>query len=112
MEHPENSAEYAGLQVNSGVEQPSIINPYLQRKRFKRHEMTAAEMVEGIIKGDVTILSQAVTLVESVNPDHQAKAQEVINKCLPYSGHLSVWVSVVCQGLVNLPPLTSLVSMF
>ena len=87
MDHPENSAEYAGLQVNSGVEQPSIINPYLKRNRFRRRELTAAEMVEGIVKGDVTILSQAVTLVESVNPDHQAKAQEVINKCLPYSGN-------------------------
>lgn len=73
MDHPENSEEFAGLQVNSGVEQPSIINPYLQRKRFKRHELSAAEMVEGIVKGDVTILSQAVTLVESVNPDHQAE---------------------------------------
>ena len=83
MDHPENSSEYAGLQVNSGVEQPSIINPYLKRGRMKRRELSAAEMVEGITKGDVTILSQAVTLVESVNPDHQAKAQEVINKCLP-----------------------------
>ena len=87
MDHPENSSEYAGLQVNSGVEQPSIINPYLKRGRVKRRELSAAEMVEGITKGDVTILSQAVTLVESVNPDHQAKAQEVINKCLPYSGN-------------------------
>ena len=87
MEHPENSAEYQGLQVNSGVEQPSIINPYLKRNRFRRRELSAAEMVEGIVKGDVTILSQAVTLVESVNPEHQAKAQEVINKCLPYSGN-------------------------
>ena len=87
MEHPENSAEYAGLQVNSGVEQPAIVNPYLQRHRFRRRELSAAEMVEGIVKGDVTILSQAVTLVESVNPAHQQKAQEVINKCLPYSGN-------------------------
>ena len=87
MEHPENSSEYAGLQVNSGVEQPSIINPYLKRGRFRRRELSVDEMVEGIIKGDVTILSQAVTLIESVNPDHQAKAQEVINKCLPYSGN-------------------------
>ena len=87
MEHPENSSEYAGLQVNSGVEQPAIINPYLNRNRFRRREMTAGEMVEGIVKGDVTVLSQAVTLIESVNPDHQAKAQEVINKCLPYSGN-------------------------
>ena len=74
MEHPENSEEYAGLQVNSGVEQPAIVNPYLQRGRFRRRELTAAEMVEGICKGDVTVLSQAVTLVESVNPAHQAKA--------------------------------------
>ena len=87
MEHPENSQEYAGLQVNSGVEQPAIINPYLQRNLFRRRELSAAVMVEGIVKGDVTILSQAVTLVESVNPDHQEKAQEVINKCLPYSGN-------------------------
>ena len=86
MEHPENSKEYKGLTVNSGVEQPAIINPYLKRSRFKRRVFTTAEMVEGIVKGDVTILSQAVTLVESVNPEHQAKAQEVIEKCLPFSG--------------------------
>ena len=85
MEHPENSAEYTGLQVNSGVEQPSTVNPYL--KRVRRRELTVDEMVEGIVKGDVTILSQAVTLVESVNPEHYQKAQEVINKCLPYSGN-------------------------
>jgi len=87
MEHPENSEEYKGLQVNSGVSQQSIINPYLRRSRFRRREMSANDMVEGIVKGDITILSQAVTLIESVNPDHQAKAQEVINKCLPYSGN-------------------------
>ena len=86
MDHPENSKEYVGLQVNQGVAQPSIINPYLKRSRFQRRELSVAEMVEGIVKGDVTVLSQAVTLVESVNPDHQQKAQEVIDKCLPYSG--------------------------
>lgn len=86
MEHPENSSEYKGLTVNSGVEQPSTVNPYLKRGRYKRHEYTVDEMVEGILKGNVTVLSQAVTLIESVNPDHQQKAQEVIEKCLPYSG--------------------------
>ena len=86
MEHPENSSEFAGLQVNSGVEQPSIINPYLKRGRFRRRELSVAEMVEGIIKGDVTILSQAVTLIESVNPDHQAKAQEVRHQRCAWSG--------------------------
>ncbi len=86
MEHPENNEEYKGLQVNDGVAQPSIINPYLQRSRFRRQELSADDMVKGILEGNVTILSQAVTLVESVNPQHQKKAQEVIEKCLPYSG--------------------------
>ena len=86
MIHPENNKEYKGLTVNSGVEQPARVNPYLNRDRFRRRQLSVAEMVEGIVKGDITILSQAVTLVESINPDHQAKAQEVIEKCLPYSG--------------------------
>ena len=86
MNHPENSEEYKGLTVNTGVEQPSTVNPYLKRGRYKRHELSVADMVDGITKGNVTILSQAVTLIESVNPEHQAKAQEVIEKCLPYSG--------------------------
>ncbi len=42
--------------------------------------------MDGIVKGDVTVLSQAVTLVESVRSEHQTIAQEVIEKCLPYSG--------------------------
>ena len=68
MEHPENSEEYKGLVVN-------------------KRQLSVAEFVEGIVKGDITILSRAVTLVESVRPEHQAVAQEVIEKCLPYSGN-------------------------
>ncbi len=88
MEHPENSSEYAGLQVNAGVAQPSIVNPYLKQMRKKRHKLfTPDEYVAGILKGDVSMLGQAVTLIESVLPEHQAIAQEVIEKCLPYSGN-------------------------
>lgn len=85
MEHPENNQEYKGLTVNAGIAQPSSVNPYLKRKA--KRELTVADYVDGIVKGDITILSRAVTLVESVRPEHQAIAQEVIEKCLPYSGH-------------------------
>lgn len=85
MVHPENSEEYKGLVVNKGIEQPSSVNPYLKRKPRKR-QLSAAEFVEGIVKGNVTVLSRAVTLVESMKPEHQVLAQEVIEKCLPYSG--------------------------
>ena len=85
MEHPENSDEYKGLTVNSGVISPGSINPYLKRK--DRPTLSVQDYVDGIVKGNVTVLSQAVTLVESLKPEHQAIAQEVIEKCLPYSGN-------------------------
>ena len=88
MEHPENDTAYKGLTVNKGIEQPSMINPYLKnRPRVRRRELTANDYVEGILKGDVMILSRAVTLVESLRPEHQVLAQEVLEKCLPYSGN-------------------------
>lgn len=85
MEHPENSEEYKGLQVNAGIEQPGQTNPYF--KRHKRRQLTTNDYVQGILKGDVSILSQAVTLVESLLPEHQTIAQEVIEKCLPFAGN-------------------------
>ena len=85
MEHPENSEEYKGLAVNSGVVSPGSVNPYLKRK--SRPTLSVQDYVDGIVKGNVTVLSQAVTLVESLKPEHQAIAQEVIEKCLPYAGN-------------------------
>ncbi len=86
MEHPENDFQYTGLTVNSGVAQPPIVNPYLQRRGRRKPIPTTGELVEGILKGDVTMLSRAVTLIESTSPEHYARGQEVIEKCLPYSG--------------------------
>ncbi len=87
MEHPENENIYKGLKVNKGVDAVSTINPYLSTMRRKRAVLlTANEYVEGILKGDVTVLSRAVTLIESVLPEHQSIAQEVVERCLPYSG--------------------------
>ena len=85
MEHPENNEQYKGLTVNSGVAQPPVVNPYM-RPRRRQALPSAAELVEGIIKGDMVSLSKAVTLVESLAPAHQQLAREVIEKCLPHSG--------------------------
>lgn len=83
--HPENNPQYKGLTVNEGVVSPPTVNPYFQAKK-KRRSFTGAEYTEQIRKGNITVLSQAVTLVESQKPEHQAMAQEVIEKCLPFSG--------------------------
>jgi LAO/AO transport system kinase len=86
MEHPENNEQYKGLKVNKGVADVPTISPYLT-KRLQRKEYTPAEYTEGILKGNITILSQAVTLVESAKPEHQQIAQEIIESCLPHAGN-------------------------
>ena len=87
MEHPENDKIYKGLKVNGGVESLGSVNPYLSSMRRKRPAaLTVNDYVEGILRGDVTMLSRAVTLVESLLPEHQAIAQEVVERCLPHSG--------------------------
>ncbi len=85
MEHPENEDKYKGLKVNKGVSDMPTVNPYL-KKRVQRKRYTADEYVEGILDGNITILSQAVTLVESSLHEHQEIAQEIIEKCLPHAG--------------------------
>lgn len=76
------------LNVQKGVEQPEqVSNSYIERVRsLRRAEPTVEELVGGILRGDRTMLSRAITLVESSLHAHQQKAQQVIERCLPYSG--------------------------
>ena len=85
MEHPENDAKFKGLKVNKGVSAPTV-NPYYRHTPI-RNKYTVPEYVNGILEGNITILSQAVTLIESAKPEHQVLAQEIIAKCLPYAGN-------------------------
>ena len=81
--HKEHFADSA-LVVNSGVEQPPVVSPYF--KKVRRRQLSADDYLKGILEGNITILSQAITLVESLRPEHYELSQEIIEKCLPYSG--------------------------
>ncbi|MEI8113356.1 MAG: methylmalonyl Co-A mutase-associated GTPase MeaB [Bacteroidia bacterium] len=88
--HIENDPKYSGLNVNQGIEPlPSVsedsVSQFLKNK--KKRAYTVEQYVDGILNGDITMLSQAVTLVESSKPQHQEIAQEIIVKCLPFSGN-------------------------
>jgi len=83
--HPENDPAYKGLKVQSGVASaPPIVNPHFRRRRLP--ELSVEQYVEAIVAGDITRLSQAVTLVESTLEAHRAKAQAIIEGCLPCAG--------------------------
>jgi LAO/AO transport system kinase len=77
----------SALSINKGVSHPPSINPdaisRLSRRRKKKYSV--GEFVEGILSGDRSILSQAITLVESSHQKDSEIAQLIIEKCLPYS---------------------------
>jgi len=87
--HPENDPQYIGLNVNAGIEKPEAVSADSVKrflKKGKRQTLTSDEYFDGIIRGNITRLSQAVTLIESNKPEHQKVAQEIIIKCLPHAG--------------------------
>ncbi|WP_372776275.1 methylmalonyl Co-A mutase-associated GTPase MeaB [Mangrovibacterium sp.] len=87
--HIENDDSYKGLNVNPGIERPDSFNENsIQRflKSKKKNQLQVDDYVKGIREGNITILSKAVTLVESSKPAHQEIAQQIILKCLPFSG--------------------------
>jgi len=84
-QHPENNPNFKGLTVNNGVNFAPTVNPYMQSKRNRR-QLSVDDFFEGIKKGNISILSQAVTLVESSKTEHQEIAQKLIEKCLSFAG--------------------------
>jgi len=87
--HHENDPKYVGLNVNAGIERPDVVNEdSIKRflKKSKRPLLSVDEYFNGIRSGNIPILSQAITLIESKKAEHQKLAQEIIIKCLPFSG--------------------------
>jgi len=83
----EKDGNKLSLRIQEGVPQPPNINPdvFTKNSGKKRKRYSVSEFVEGILTGNRTILSQAITLVESSLPEHFNPAQSIIEKCLPHS---------------------------
>jgi LAO/AO transport system kinase len=77
----------SALKIQERIPQPPGINPDVLTKsgRKKKKRYSVDEYVEGILSADRTILSQAITLVESSLPEHFETGQAIIEKCLPFS---------------------------
>jgi LAO/AO transport system kinase len=75
------------LSVSEGVEQPGSINLAAVKKKVKKQQHNTSQLLDGIRKGDISMLGQAITLVESSLEKHQKAAQELVSACLPYSGN-------------------------
>ncbi|MBM3420476.1 MAG: methylmalonyl Co-A mutase-associated GTPase MeaB [Bacteroidetes bacterium] len=81
----DSEKEYrSALNVQKGVSQPPSVNPNVvsRLRKSRKRVYTVGEYVDGILSGNRTILSQAITLLESSLPGHYEVAQTVIERCL------------------------------
>ncbi|MDR2231754.1 MAG: methylmalonyl Co-A mutase-associated GTPase MeaB [Tannerella sp.] len=85
MDYPENEAQFANLKVNKGVADVPSVNPYFMKKRPVK-SLTTTDYVDGILRGDIAMLSRAVTLIESSKEAHKQQARQIIEQCLPHAG--------------------------
>ncbi|RXR18371.1 methylmalonyl Co-A mutase-associated GTPase MeaB [Flavobacterium amnicola] len=81
------NSKKSALKENDGIEQPDSISAksVVQIQHFRKRQPSANELITAILNGDKTALSRAITLVESTNPEHLEKANEVIQGCLPHA---------------------------
>lgn len=107
-----NNEKKSALNVMGGVEQPGQINTELvNRLKNKRVKpLSLQNYVEGIRSGNRTVLSQAITLIESALPKDQVLAEQIIGECLktrtgnisPESGNLPPYTSIRI-GITGVP---------
>ena len=75
------------IHMSDGIEKPDPINrEAVQKFREQRKKILKPEYyITGILHHDRTILSQAITLIESSLPAHQEVASAIIEGCIPCS---------------------------
>lgn len=81
------TSKKSALKENEGISQPETTNALSisKIKASRKKQRTIEALVSSILKGDITALSQAITLVESKNPQHLEKANAIIKQCLPHA---------------------------
>ena len=77
----------SALHEKDGVSQPETTSKSsakkIQTNRIKKPSIK--EYIAGILDGNITYLSRAITLVESTNIKHQEKANQILEQCLPFA---------------------------
>ncbi len=77
----------SALQEKPGISPPEMISNSVvgNLKEFRKSQPSTNELIAGVLKGDITSLSRSITIIESTNPEHLGKANDIIAACLPHA---------------------------
>ncbi|MDB9720983.1 methylmalonyl Co-A mutase-associated GTPase MeaB [Winogradskyella sp.] len=82
-----NKPYTSALHENKGIKPPEMLSANSAKtiRKNRQKQPSVTDLVSGIIAGNITALSRAITLVESTNTAHTQKANAIITACLPYA---------------------------
>ena len=72
----------SALHERPGCETPEA--PHVPQRGAR--PLSREEYVDGILRGDRTVLARAVTLIESAREADRELAEQIVEDCLPHSG--------------------------
>lgn len=79
----------SALSENKGILQPHIVDRDAVKKiqNLRRQLPSEDDLIAGILAGNITALSRAITVVESSSKSHFLLAKNIVNGCLPYANN-------------------------
>lgn len=80
-------AKQSALHVLPGCVPPEPPPELAVRASVRRRALSLQQYVDGILRGDRTILARAITLIESSRDADRAMAEKIVENCLPHSGN-------------------------
>ena len=75
------------MHVLAGCPTPQPPAEHVHRPPARSRTLSLQQYVDGILRGDRTILARAITLIESTRVADRAMAEQIVEACLPHSGN-------------------------
>ncbi len=84
---PKKKEYNSALHEKEGVQQPETVSDSVAEtfKKNRKKTLSLNDLIDGILRGEKTALSRAITLVESRAIKHQEQASKLIESCLPHA---------------------------
>jgi LAO/AO transport system kinase len=80
-------AKHSALHIRPGCITPETPRELSARKTSRHRTLLPQQYMDGILRGDRTILAQAITLIESSRDADRLLAERIVEDCLPHCGN-------------------------
>ena len=95
-DHRKDAPVPSALHVRPGRAASEPPRELIARLSHRRPKLSHHQYVNGILKGDRTVLAQAITLIESSRVADRELAEQILEDCLPHTGNsISVGITGV-----------------